>query len=132
MQHVGFSLHLVGSLWYMDSLVMLHRLSCSATYGILVPCPQIGTGSLALQSEFLTIGPSGKSHFHSMSIIHLFNTLLVSTLSMKDTKMKKREILLCMSQRLEMLQISESRKSFGHMKKMKEDTAFVSYCCYNK
>ena len=97
MQHVAFSLHLVGSLWYMDSLVVLHRLSCSATHGILVSCPQTGTGSLALQGEFLTIGPSGKSHLHSISIIHLFNTLLFSTLFMKETKMNKKEILLCTS-----------------------------------
>ena len=43
------------------SVVTVHRLSCSAECGILVPRPGIEPLSLALQSGFLTTGPPGKS-----------------------------------------------------------------------
>ena len=53
-------------LWLMDSLVMAHRLSCSAACRILVPRPGIKPVSPALAGGFLTTGPPGKSHiYHS-------------------------------------------------------------------
>jgi len=42
------------SLWHMDSVVTAHRLSCPATYGILVPQPRIKLASHALEGIFLT------------------------------------------------------------------------------
>ena len=43
------------------SLVVVGRLSCPVTCGILVPPPGIKPMSPALGSEFLTTGPLGKS-----------------------------------------------------------------------
>ena len=43
------------------SLVEVHGLSCPAACGVLVPQPGIKTASPALEVEFLTTGPGGKS-----------------------------------------------------------------------
>ena len=45
----------------MDSWIVVHRLSCSVTRGILVPWPGIELASPALQGRFLITGPPGKS-----------------------------------------------------------------------
>ena len=45
----------------MGSLVVAHGLSCSETYEILVLWPGIKPASPALQGEFLSTGPPGKS-----------------------------------------------------------------------
>ena len=42
-------------------LLAVHGLSCSTAYGILVPWPRIEPASPALEGEFLTAGPPGKS-----------------------------------------------------------------------
>ena len=42
---------------------MVHGLSCSVAYGILVPGPGIEPVSPDLQSRFLTTGPPGKHHY---------------------------------------------------------------------
>ena len=49
------------SLQRMDSLVIVHRLSCSVAFGSLIPWPGIEPVSPALQGGFLTAGPPGKS-----------------------------------------------------------------------
>ena len=49
------------SLQRMDSLVIVHRLSCSVAFGILIPWPGIEPVSPALQGGFLTIGLAGNS-----------------------------------------------------------------------
>ena len=49
------------SLQHTDSLVVVHGLSCSKAYGILVPRPGIKPKCLALLGGFLTTGPPGKS-----------------------------------------------------------------------
>ena len=46
-----------------SSLLVVHRLSGSIACGILVPQPGIEPESPALEGEFLTPGPPGKSHF---------------------------------------------------------------------
>ena len=45
----------------MGSLAVAHELCCSMIFGILVPGPGIEPMSPALQGEFLTTGPPGKS-----------------------------------------------------------------------
>ena len=45
------------SLWQMDSLVVVHGLSCPVACGILVPRPGIEPESPPLASGFLTTGP---------------------------------------------------------------------------
>ena len=49
---------------YWASVVMVHRLSCPAACGILVPGPGMESVSLALAGEFLTTGPAGGSQSH--------------------------------------------------------------------
>ena len=49
------------SLQCIESLVMAHELGCFAAFRILVPWPGIKPVSSALQSEFQTTGPPGKS-----------------------------------------------------------------------
>ena len=51
------------------SLVVVHGLSCPTACGILVPRPGIEPTSPALEGEFSTAGPPGKS---SMVVIVLF------------------------------------------------------------
>ena len=46
---------------FIQALATKHRLSCPAAGGILVLKPGIEPRSLALQSEFLSAGPPGKS-----------------------------------------------------------------------
>ena len=46
------------------SLVVVYRLSCPATCGILVPQPGIKPASPELEGGFLTTGPQGKSLLH--------------------------------------------------------------------
>ena len=46
------------------SLVVVYRLSCPATCGILVPQPGIKPASPELEGRFLTTGPQGKSLLH--------------------------------------------------------------------
>ena len=43
------------------TLVVVHRLSCPVTYGILVPRPGIEPASSAVQGRLLTTGPPGSS-----------------------------------------------------------------------
>ena len=45
----------------MASVVAVHRLSCPAACGILVPRPGIEPASPAQEGGFLTTGPPGKS-----------------------------------------------------------------------
>ena len=47
------------------SSLVVHWLSCSATYGFLVPWPGIKPVSPALEGKFLTTGPAGKFFFFS-------------------------------------------------------------------
>ena len=51
----------VSLLWCTGSLVVGQGLSCPTARGILVPQPGVGPMSLALEGEFLTTGPLGKS-----------------------------------------------------------------------
>ena len=60
MSGLGFSLQDL-SLWCVDSLVVVHGLSCSIARGLLVLQPGIEPVSLASQGGFLTTGPPGKS-----------------------------------------------------------------------
>ena len=53
----------------MTSLIVVRGFSCSMAYGILVPQPGIEPTSPALQSEFLTTGPPGKSLFIFLLLI---------------------------------------------------------------
>ena len=48
----------------MGSEAVVHGLSYPATWGILVPQPEIEPMSLALHSGFLSTGPPGKSLCH--------------------------------------------------------------------
>ena len=48
-------------LWYVGSVVVVHRLSCSEACGILVSRPGIEPEFLALQGRFPTTRPLGKS-----------------------------------------------------------------------
>ena len=49
------------SLWCAGSVVVMHGLSCSMSYGILVPQPWMEPKSPSLQGGFLTTGAPGKS-----------------------------------------------------------------------
>ena len=53
----------------MTSLLVVRGFSCSMAYGILVPQPGIEPTSPALQSEFLTTRPPGKSLFIFLLLI---------------------------------------------------------------
>ena len=53
---------------FIQALVMKHWLSCPVAGGILVLQPGIEPRSLALQSEFLTAGPPGKSLYRGFLI----------------------------------------------------------------
>ena len=48
-------------IWLPWVLVVAHKLSCSATHGILFPRPGMEPVSPALQGGFLTTGPPGRS-----------------------------------------------------------------------
>ena len=49
------------SSWGMGSVIVVCGLSCPEACGILVPQPGIEPESPALESEFLSTGPPGKS-----------------------------------------------------------------------
>ena len=51
----------VSLLWRMGSLAVGQGLRCPTACGILVPQPGVGPTSLALEGEFLTTRPPGKS-----------------------------------------------------------------------
>ena len=53
------------------SLVAGYSLSCPTACGILVPLPRIEPASPALEGEFLTTEPSGKSLFQSFECFNL-------------------------------------------------------------
>ena len=65
------------SLWQSGSLVVAHRLRCLAVCGVLVPQPGIEPTSLALQSGFLTTGPSEMSLYCSCFLILILKSLFV-------------------------------------------------------
>ena len=70
-----------------SSIVVVHRLSCPAACGILVPWTGIEPTSPALEGKFFTTGPPGKSqvlgfwHIKSFSISWQFYTLNISPIS---------------------------------------------------
>ena len=63
LQRSGF-LVVIWTLEGEGSVFMLCMLNCSEACGILVPQPEIEPMSPALQGEFFTTGPPGKSLFH--------------------------------------------------------------------
>ena len=58
--HWNFSLLVLHGL-HVGSVVAMHRPSCPAACGISVPQPEIELTSPALEGEFLTTGPPGKT-----------------------------------------------------------------------
>ena len=53
--------HLGPFVWPMDSLAVVHGLSCSVACGILAPQPGVEPMSSELQSRFPSTGPPGKT-----------------------------------------------------------------------